>query len=292
MIKNLLVLLALTPLAFAQSPVPDFTIQDHNYVDFLDYTESDFVRRLGVDPASLEHYRCNGVNEHDLFFPPLKENDRADSLRVLGNNGAKEPVVYRKGAYYKLSGKFTSDGGNPMLIQTMKELQKLERIKDGAKLLRFLERAAYPVSIELGNNQYVNRVDGKNFRGDHMASLLMYMAQGKMTGVNVPFNAIGNGGVIYWSPNMKNGLPPHIILGHELYHAFDAIRGLADSRKVVGETYERLEVSEFRATYFENLIRKASGYKLRTHYLDENAGGPGLLDSRGKPRLIPSPCLR
>jgi hypothetical protein len=75
-----------------------------------------------------------------------------------------------------------------------------------------------------------------------------------------------------------------------MYHAFDSIRGLLDMRFVQGEKYEFTQASEYRAVYFENLTRKASGVIYRTHY-GEDKTGPGVLDELGEPIKIPSPCL-
>ncbi len=76
-----------------------------------------------------------------------------------------------------------------------------------------------------------------------------------------------------------------------MYHALDSIRGILDFQRFVqGDGYEFIEVSEFRAVYFENQIRKASGVSYRTHYREDHTG-PGVLDSQGEPIMIPSACL-
>ena len=57
-------------------------------------------------------------------------------------------------------------------------------------------------------------------------------------------------------------------------------------RFVQGEKYEFTQASEYRAVYFENLTRKASGVDYRTHY-GEDQTGPGVLDELGEPIKIP-----
>ncbi len=89
---------------------------------------------------------------------------------------------------------------------------------------------------------------------------------------------------------IPEGLPPHVALAHEMYHAFDSIRGILDMRFVQGEKYEFAFISEYRAVYFENIARKAAGIDYRTHY-DQDQTGPGVLDEYGEPRKMPSPCL-
>ena len=80
-------------------------------------------------------------------------------------------------------------------------------------------------------------------------------------------------------------------LAHEMYHAFDSIRGILDMRFVKGEEYEFTLMSEYRAVYFENIVRKAPGIAYRTHY-GQDQTGPGVLDEFNEPRTMPSPCLK
>lgn len=113
---------------------------------------------------------------------------------------------------------------------------------------------------------------------------------------------------MYWNPNMVNEtiesdgvrrkLDPTISLAHELYHSFDSIRGILDFGRVNGPNHEFETVMEYRAVYFENLVRKGFGVKLRKHYGDgtplegqDPLNPPDLLDETGETIYIPSPCL-
>ena len=50
-----------------------------------------------------------------------------------------------------------------------------------------------------------------------------------LTSEEVPFTNIGAGGVVAWNPKLE-GIPSHVSLAHEMYHAFDSIRGLLDEQ--------------------------------------------------------------
>jgi hypothetical protein len=75
-----------------------------------------------------------------------------------------------------------------------------------------------------------------------------------------------------------------------MYHAFDSIRGLLDMRFVSGENYEYQLASEYRAVYFENLMREELGIKFRKYY-GSHSEWADVLDENDRPILIPSPCL-
>ena len=156
-------------------------------------------------------------------------------------------------------------------------LEKVVLMPEGAKLLRQLERSHFPLNIGRGNNSFNPRDNvGISYCGIYQASALAILNSVRMTNENVPFQSLGTGGTINWNPKTE-GLLPHIAMAHEMYHAFDSIRGLLDMRFVRGAKYEFTQVSEYRAVYFENLTRKASGVDYRAQY-GEDQTGPGVLD--------------
>ena len=258
---------------------------------YPEYSLGDFSQMLQVTPQDLEYYRCDGVSEYDLFRPSPVQNEKADSRRVVSKTGKTEPVIYRKGSLFKKTGKFTSTDGNPLVIQELEDLKRIEKVKEGAKLLRLLERGNSVVTIRQGHNNFEPTLpEGKPYYGVKMASAISLISGKRFFKDKIPLTGIGSGGFVYWNPNIQNNLPPHIILAHELFHALDAVRGFLDARRVVGQSYESTTATEFRATYLENLMRKAAGVKLRKYY-GELTSGPGLLDPQGKPRFIPNPCI-
>ena len=78
----------------------------------------------------------------------------------------------------------------------------------------------------------------------------------------------GSGGNIFWRPSgsplpTTEGIKKSSVtdLGHELFHAEDALNGRLDNRKVNG-----VNKSEWQAVFKENLLREQLGLPLRTHY--------------------------
>jgi hypothetical protein len=267
----------------------DYTLYQAENDHYRDYTRKELMERIGESSSLLPYYSCNGRDELDVFWPAVRQNEEDNSLRINFYK-SDEKIFYRKGQYFKLNGEIQADLSNEFVASVALALEKIEAMPEGDKLLRQLERSHFPLNIGRGNNSFNPRDNaGVSYRGIYQASSLSIFHSGRMTNENVPFQSLGTGGTINWNPKTE-GLLPHIALAHEMYHAFDSIRGLLDTRFVQGEKYEFTQVSEYRAVYFENLARKASGVGYRTHY-DQDQTGPGVLDELGEPIKIPSPCL-
>ena len=121
----------------------------------------------------------------------------------------------------------------------------------------------------------------------------------------LPFDQIGSGGRIFWNPNVhtkfvekdlvKRKVHPEVILAHEMWHAYDSLRGLLDRRFISSEEIEFNPVSEVRAVYFENLFREERGYQYRKFYSsnpDDSKSTRDLLNDLGKPLFFPAPCIK
>lgn len=101
----------------------------------------------------------------------------------------------------------------------------------------------------------------------------------------------GSGGTIYWNPSQgavqelggRTGVRTTTNLAHELFHGYDANRGLLDNRPVNG-----LKRSEGRASYFENRIRSQRGLPYREYY-NTRSGAIRLLDVNNKPISVAAP---
>jgi len=108
----------------------------------------------------------------------------------------------------------------------------------------------------------------------------------------------GSGGTIKWNPSITRGgmqenhtsiRPPFIGLGHELFHAQDANRGLLYPNNDYNDKelgikykakYKGLFKSEWRAIYGENLIRRELSLPLRYYYESEAPYGPRLVSKK------------
>lgn len=284
--KLTVMLLALSFNVFAQ----DITRQQAENEHFRDFTRAEFMQKLGADAALLPQYACNGANEMDPFWPGIRHNEKKDSLKI---QLYKQEVflTYKEGKYFDASGDLTSDLGDVFVAYVVEAMKKIEATPEGQKMLRELERGYYPVTIKFGGNAFNPRnAKGEGYRGLFEANAMSILNHGRMSDEpTLEFSKIGAGGSIGWNPNTKD-IPPHIALAHEMFHALDSVRGILDMRFVDAEGYENSFVSEFRAVYFENIMRKAAGVEYRTHYSGDE--GPGVLDPNGEPRYISSPCLK
>jgi hypothetical protein len=268
----------------------DYTLYQPENDHYRSYTREELSQRMGGASELLSQYACNERDELDVFWPALRSNSMGHSLTIQLYK-SEEKIIYREGVFYTLSGEIQTDLSNVFVSYVADALKKIEEIPEGRILLRELERSYFPLTIALGNNMFNPKDDaGRSYHGIYRANALSIFSQGRMTSEEVPFNNIGAGGTIGWNPKTTVVLP-HIALAHEMYHAFDSIRGLLDLRFVQGKDFEFVSVSEYRAVYFENLARKTSGIPYRTHY-GEDQTGSGVLDEHGEPRRMPSPCLK
>jgi hypothetical protein len=282
---NIFFLLLLSSLsAFAQ----DYTLVQFENSHYRDFTRAEFEDKLGESAKLLPEYSCDGVREQDPLWRSLRHNSKRDSLRIL------DPISLELS--FIQGSKIYTLNGDPVLrhtvfqTQVMNAVSKIRLLPQGELLLSELETSYFPLTIKSGSPMFLpQEVGSTDYRGIYMATAISILQHGRMSDENIPFHDIGVGGLINWNPKIKN-LPPHISLGHEMFHALDSIRGILDMRFVQGEKYEFIMMSEHRAVYFENLLRAQEGVALRSHYGNEQTG-PGVLDENGEPRLMPSPCL-
>jgi hypothetical protein len=283
--KLLSVLIFFSLNAFAQ----DYTLYQAENDHYRDYSRAELIQRLGEASALLSAYGCNGINELNPFWEAPRQNEAGDSLQIALYK-SEERIIYKKGKYFKPNGVETRELSDVFVAEAVLALKKIEAFPEGATMLRALEKSHFPLTIIHGGNAFSPRALGRPHIGIYQANALSIFNHGRMTSENVPFQDLGAGGNIGWNPKTRD-LPAHIALAHEMFHALDSIRGILDMRFVHGDQYESAFVSEYRAVYIENLARKAAGIEYRTHYSQDHSG-PGMLDENGRPRKMPSPCLR
>jgi hypothetical protein len=171
-------------------------------------------------------------------------------------------------------------------------------------MLRLLETSHFPLTIALGNNAFNPAVEnGRFWSGIRMAQAVAFLDTKRMSPGGAAFSDIGVGGDILWHPRLQapavesdgveRNTDPTIALAHEMYHAFDSIRGLLDMRSIDGELYEFETRLEYRAVWFENQIRGEMQQRYRRHYSKPLPGrhGKSMLDASELPVYIPAPCL-
>jgi hypothetical protein len=184
-------------------------------------------------------------------------------------------------------------------------LNQLRKITEGKRLLDLMQKSLYSVTIAESSAprfEIIGSSGVANYGFEEATALQHFVELRKSGQEQIPFKQFGAGGNVRFKPgfkmqnvesdNIKRDVPAVVILGHELFHAFDGVRGLLDRRFVDGPSMEFIEITEYRATYFENQIRRALGRKYRKYYSDSSVGTvKSLLDKSNQPYLLPSPCL-
>lgn len=299
-------------MAFANTSYQLISFENSSYRDF---SLDELTASLNQDANLLPYYQCNEKNKFDIFFNAPRVNNLKNSLHIRLQN-SQEVLIYQKGKFYNIQGERQYLNADDLfLANAAASLKKIEKTKNGAKLLRLLEESYFPITITLGQNSFSSNLPERKYAGIYMSQAIMIFSLLRKADDNLPFRTIGNGGDVNWNPLAKLKLveqdgisriaPAEILLAHELYHAFDSIRGLLDFRFVRSSSKKQViisqeffapnsgitNVSEYRAVYFENLIRQELKHKLRKSYsLSETEEIP-MLDENNQPVLIPAPCL-
>lgn len=189
-------------------------------------------------------------------------------------------------------------------------IEKLRTFPEGKRLISLLQQVLYPITLAKTGGPRFEMVGstGKPNSGYDEAPIMQHFAVlRKSDEQGGTFKQFGAGGFVRFDPNIKNleniesdnvTRPSPVLAGfaHELFHGFDSVRGLMDRRGVIGDGMEFMEVTEYRAVYFENVIRKHLGRKYRKYYGNIDINDPAqakdsMLDKKGQPYLIPTPCL-
>ncbi|MBI2282849.1 MAG: hypothetical protein HYU71_03975, partial [Bacteroidetes bacterium] len=168
--------------------------------------------------------------------------------------------------------------------------------KEGSAMLSELTSSTNNVTIE---NSTTNDFKADNATKAYETQLRNDPALANSSAV-IPASASagGSGGTVRWNPNGANvwvlDKSGNVVqqsnattnLGHELFHAKDANRGLLDSRLEQG-----LKRDEWQASYKENIMRGQLGAPTRTNYrtaYDPNTGintptTPRIVDAKNAP---------
>ena len=168
--------------------------------------------------------------------------------------------------------------------------------KEGSAMLNELTSSSNNVSIEnsttndftVSNN--IKAYEAQLRNDPDLANLSSSILASASTG--------GSGGTVRWNPNGANvwvlDKQGNVVqqsdattnLGHELFHAQDANRGLLDNRLEDG-----LNRTEWQASYKENILRSQLGSSMRTNYrtaYDPDSGvssptTPRIVDAKNMP---------
>lgn len=305
------ILLLATMTAFAQNapPVP-YTLQVREANYFRNWTADELKAKISVNQDAIELNVCNG-NEKLLLPDLVKSNPKKDSLKILNSRNNKL-ITYIDGALF-------DHKGQQIELSSIKDsytkailglIEKLRAFPEGERLISLIQQGLYPITLAQTGGPRFETIgsNGKANSGFDEAMAMQHFTTLRRSGdPRVPFQQFGSGGIVRFDPNSEetkhiesdNISRPGLALvsfAHELFHGFDSVRGLMDRRGIYGDGIESQDVTEHRAVYFENIVRKNLGRKYRKYYGDIDLNNPALakasmLDKNGQPYLIPTPCL-
>ena len=241
-------------------------------------------------------------NNPILINDPLGDTIRIQFRTGFLGLGKKQEVIYNKGNLTNKDGSAYTGKVKGYLAKVNDALSSLNNTSEGEAMVNELQNSSNNFTIRNGS---VNSFIPSN-------AIAAYGNIPSLQNVsNVPLPANGSGGTIVWNPKIKtSGMntagdtyrPAYIGLGHEMAHGRDANEGVLYvsydyTNPLNGNTYQAqhlgLNKSEWRAVYYENIMRGQAGIPLRINYgLQDNEGsytgvGPTMLTSTGQPINYP-----
>jgi len=239
---------------------------------------------------------------------PISFNDPlGDTLRVQFRTGflglgKKQEVIYNNGSLTNKDGSAYAGKVKGYLGKVVGALGSLNKTAEGKSMVSELQSS--------NNNFTIKNGSANSFTPSNLtASYGNIPSLQKVSNATLPTG--GSGGTIVWNPSIStSGMntagntdrPAYIGLGHEMAHGRDANQGTlyigSDyTNPLNGNSYlaqdKGLNKSEWRAVYYENIIRWQAGLPLRSQYgLQDNGGiftgtGPSLLTPAGLPINFP-----
>jgi hypothetical protein len=301
-----------SPLLSAQNPPPGpYTLMMFENSHFRDWTYDELKSKISINQDAIDLNKCNG-NEKLLLPDLVKSNPKNNSFKILNaTNGQK--LTYIDGALFNEFGKKVSlssisDSYTKTIVGFIEQLRKYP---EGKRLISLMQKSLYPVILAQSGGprfEFVGNTGKPNSGYDEAPIMQHFVVLRKSAETEINFKQFGAGGFVRFDPHIKNlaniesdnvkrASPVLAGFAHELYHAFDSVRGLLDRRGVIGDGMEFTEATEYRAVYFENVIRKNLGRKYRKYYGNIDINNPAqtknsMLDKNGQPYLMPTPCLK
>lgn len=267
-------------------------------------TPEEILRETNIAKEQIENFKCDNTDRYELFAQTPIQNMAKDSLKISDTKG--NIFTYANGLLLGSNNRPLTKIKDRFLKQALNTLKRFETVPELRQLIEELQYSPYNFYIQLGGNRYSPNEHGQrqNTHGNDAGLISMFDELRPMVD-GMPFGQIGFGGFIYWNPKTDASfveadyvirkVDVDLILAHEMYHAYDGMRGLLDRRfvkNVEDERYEFQPVCEYRAVRLENIARKALGYKYRRYY-SENQGSPNdMLDDNDEPEVMPTPCIQ
>ena len=218
---------------------------------------------------------------------PVRNIDiHGDSIFIVQG---KNNLLYKDGKLYNSDNTLYTGKVSRYTKSVMQAFENISATAEGNAMISELQNST--------NNFSIRRGESNKFKA---ANPMAAANLDEIKKVNPHASSNGSGGYIYWNPystcgglneNGNTYRPAYIGLAHEFIHARDANNGGLFPSEVYGSytpIYDGVLKCEWRAVYFENIIRSQAGLPLRTYYGYRTDGstywgvGPKMLSPDGK----------
>lgn len=272
-----------------------------NFSNTVMRTEEAILKETNKSKKDLAQYTCSNPERFNLFANTTIQNMKKDSLRIFSKKLGKT-FIYIDGSLSTEDYKPVTKVKDKFLRIALKTLKRLQTVPESRRLIEELQFAPKPFFIKLGGNRYSpNNPEERTYLHGNEAGFVSFMDDLRPMIEKFPFELIGYGGLILWNPNTvakfmeadgkMRQVDTDLILAHEMYHAYDGMRGLLDRRFVKSDELEFQPVCEYRAVRMENSLRKSFGYQYRQYYSYSETDPRDMLDDNGEPIVLPTPCI-
>jgi len=277
---------------------------NHYTAEFWEY-DPRVVQRWNLDPKPNPSFSSYAIMQgspiwyNDPLGDTVKVSYKGSDLTYNDGN-----LLNRDGTNYGGKGIGKDGRYKGFLGQTLNAIENISKGAEGKNLIDELVNSENTFTIKRGSKNIFSA--NSTFKAGANISEVQE-ATGNLSG------STGSGGTIYWNPKSRESgfntdgnrsRPAFIGLAHELFHGRDSNQGQLHfdndyTNQISGVIYHSkksgLKKSEWRAVYYENVLRGQLNLHLRTHYgIKENLpgvfspDGPKLLNETGDPINYPN----
>jgi hypothetical protein len=223
-----------------------------------------------------------------------------DSLYIKHNKGflglgGKETLKYENGNLYNKDGSAYEGKVKGFLKETVDALSSTNSTAEGSSVVTELQNSS--------NNFTIAKSSVNSFTPDSSRNSFANIPELQALVPNL--SSTGSGGTINFNPSKTTSgfntlgnteRPGYVGLAHEMFHGRDSNQGVlypSNDYNTYSATNNGLNKSEWRAVYYENILRSQAGLPLRTSYgIEITPSGPqpmapNMLNSGNQPINVP-----
>jgi len=234
---------------------------------------------LSVDPLAEKYpvftpYNYVMNNPVRLVDPDGKKIKISFRTGFLGIFGKKVTLTYNAKNQYWMGadGKQYTGKTSKFADRVLRDLKKNQENILGNEIVTNLANDSFDYFIKNGDpNKNTYRSNGKKLAPKDL---------------NIYYNGSNYSDQKIFLGGKSGSFPGYVVLGHEMAHKY-SLKNIINASWFVSGDNER-GVDEYNAMYYENVLRRANGLRLRAYYSEINGYRQGqILDSSGN--LIPPP---